>query len=73
MNSKQLAVFGLAAALFSDPLMNRGESREHEPKPSPEPPIPRGCKKYTIDGITVVAISEKHAIKKGNKLKAKKQ
>lgn len=64
MNSKQLAVFGLAAALFSDPLMNRGESREYEPKPSPEPPIPRGCKKYTIDGITVVAISEKHAIKK---------
>lgn len=64
MNSKQLAVFGLAAALFSDPLMNRGESREYEPKPSPEPPIPRGCKKYTIDGITVVAISEKSARKK---------
>ena len=61
---KALMAYGLAAALFSDPLMNRGESREYEPKPSPKPPIPKGCREYTIDGITVVAISEKSARKK---------
>lgn len=31
--------------------------------------IPNGCKEYTIDGITVVAISEKSAKKKVRKLK----
>lgn len=64
MNAKSLAMLGLLGAIFSEPSMNRGGNRDWSPKPSPEPPIPRGCKKYTIDGITVVAISEKHAIKK---------
>lgn len=64
MKAKSLALMGLAAAMFADPSMNRDNGREHTPKPSPKRPIPRGCKEYTIDGITVVAISEKSARKK---------
>lgn len=61
---KALMLYGLATVLFADPSMNRGEGREYEPKPDPKPPIPKGCKEYTIDGVTVVAISEKSARKK---------
>lgn len=53
---------GLALAMQdTSDFSHRGEGRNYRPKPSPKPPIPRGCKEYTIDGITVVAISEKHA------------
>lgn len=64
MNAKSLAMLGLLGAIFSEPSMNRGGNRDWTPKPNPKPPIPKGCREYTIDGITVVAISEKHAIKK---------
>lgn len=33
--------------------------------------IPNGCKEFTIDGITVVAISEKSAINKVERLSKK--
>jgi len=33
--------------------------------------IPRGCKEYEIDGMKIIAISEKSAIKKHNKRKSK--
>lgn len=33
-------------------------------RPGYKKPIPAGCKEYTIDGITVVAISEKSARRK---------
>lgn len=64
MKAKSLAMLGLLSAILSEPSMNRRGNRDWSPKPSPEPPIPNGCKKYTIDGITVVAISEKSARKK---------
>lgn len=34
------------------------------------PVIPKGCKEYFIDGVRVVALNEKNAIKKAQKLKA---
>lgn len=39
---------------------------------NPKKIIPNGCKEYTIRGITVVAISEKSAIKKVNKILSRK-
>lgn len=35
-------------------------------------PIPKGCKEFDIDGIKVIAINRKNAVRKANKIRAKK-
>lgn len=44
------------------------DSEKHNLETFKNPPIPKGCKQYTIDGVTVVAISEKSAHRKVNKI-----
>lgn len=61
------ALMGLAL-LEQDKVFHDDKPRTHHPKPTPNKPIPNGCKEYTIQGIKVVAISEKSAIKKVAKI-----
>ena len=52
-----------------DPTSKRGNNplRPEDIKLNTKKIIPKGCKIYTINGVEIVAISEKSAIKKYNK------
>ena len=78
MNSKS-SVLALASMLASidnstDILSMRGtnplrpEDVDVRPK---KKPIPKGCKVFEIEGVSIVALNEKSAVKKFNKLKNK--
>lgn len=52
-----------------DPTSNRGTNplRPEDIKLNTKQILPKGCKVYNIEGVDIVAISEKSAIKKYNK------
>lgn len=79
MNKKGLSVLGIAAMLSSldsmadyDPTSNSRGSNTLKPEEINTKPkrkiIPKGCKKYIIDGFEIIAINEKSAIRKFNKI-----
>lgn len=70
MNSKK-AVIGLTSLMAMGMMSSRGYSRVTKEivKKNIKKPIPKGCQEFTIDGVTVIALNEKSALKKIAKLK----
>lgn len=65
INKKALLnLYGLAT--FTE--LNKLDLYDDKPNFKPKP-IPKGCKEFTIDGFTVVALNEKSAKRKIDKLK----
>jgi hypothetical protein len=69
-----LAIAGLLGGFdsmpdMSDPTSKKGNNplRPEDIKLNTKKIIPKGCKVYNINGVEIVAISEKSAIKKYNK------
>jgi hypothetical protein len=69
------ALLGMVAAMggldspMYDPTSNRGTNplRPEDIKLNTKRIIPKGCQVYNINGVEIVAISEKSAVKKYNK------
>lgn len=71
MRNPKSLMLGAMAMLLAIELHDSADSpngREYKPSKGTKKVIPKGCREYTIRGISVVAISKKSALKKINKI-----
>ncbi len=75
MSRGAYALFGVIAAMAAD-AVSKNSNVKREPVTEPtcykNKPIPKGLKKFVIDGQEVYAINETNAQRKADKLKGKK-